>query len=435
MSYIYHTGDLARWLPDGNIEFLGRIDHQVKIRGFRIELEEIRHQLLNHRHIKDAAVLEKEKNDDKFLCAYIVSDRPMAAADLRDYLSQKLPIYMVPSYFVFIDNIPFTPNGKIDRSALPEPDSISLDGYIPPGDEIEETLVEIWSEILGIEKDKIGIEHNFFHLGGNSLQLIGLVSKINNRFGIELPVTQIYENPIIKHISKNIKSKEFVESPVVLLNREKPQKIFCFPPQMAYSVFYLSIASIINDYSWYALSFIEEDNRLTRYVEIITGIQANGPYQFLGYSAAGPITFEAARALEKCGREVSDIIFLDSFFRRERTSITPEFLQRQYTAVEELLDSMGLPSLKEKVINKSIKYMEYWKNINSLEKIHANVHLILSEEMQKKGETGECWEKLTHGKVFIYHGFGDHHTMLDRGIVEKNGEIIKEILDRTNKTL
>jgi amino acid adenylation domain-containing protein len=206
---IYKTGDLARWLADGNIECLGRIDYQVKIRGFRIEIGEIENQLLKHEEIKEAAVLAIDnKKAEKYLCAYIVSNRDLLASGLREYLLLSLPDYMVPSFFVPIEKIPLTPNGKIDRSALPEPGIRRVENYVPPGDAVERRLVEIWSEVLETERDVIGIENDFFQLGGHSLKAAIMVGKVHKAFNIRLPLTEIFRKPNIKGLSEYIKKSK-----------------------------------------------------------------------------------------------------------------------------------------------------------------------------------------------------------------------------------
>ncbi|MCP5054018.1 MAG: AMP-binding protein, partial [bacterium] len=180
---LYKTGDLARWLVDGNIEFFGRIDHQVKIRGSRIELAEIETRLVKHADIKESVVhTGTEKDGEKYLCAYIISSRDIPDSELREYVLKYLPAYMLPSYFVRLAAIPLTPNGKIDRKALPGP-AIKVDeGYITPASVIEKKLLEIWVEVLGIGRDRIGIESNFFQLGGHSLKATLLVSEIYKTF-------------------------------------------------------------------------------------------------------------------------------------------------------------------------------------------------------------------------------------------------------------
>jgi tyrocidine synthetase-3 len=206
---IYKTGDLARWLPDGDIEFVGRIDLQVKIRGFRIEPGEIESQLLTHDDIKEAVVIlrQDQRGAHNYLNAYFVSisGSVLAAADLREYLSGRLPDYMIPSYFIQIEKIPLTPNGKVDRKALPEPDIISGKEYIAPRYEWEQKQVEIWSDVLGIEKEKISIDDNFFELGGHSLKATALMMKIHKELGIKISLTDIFESPSIRGLSTHIK--------------------------------------------------------------------------------------------------------------------------------------------------------------------------------------------------------------------------------------
>ncbi|UCH95478.1 MAG: amino acid adenylation domain-containing protein [Candidatus Aminicenantes bacterium] len=202
----YKTGDLARWLPDGNIEFLGRIDHQVKIRGFRIELGEIEAQLLKHADIKNVVVIQKEwEQGDKYLCAYIVSDIELSVSELREYLAGKLPDYMIPSYFIPIEQIPLVPNGKIDRKALPEPELKAGEDDIAPRDQLEETLAGIWVEVLGIEKDNIGIDSDFFHLGGHSLKAILLISQIHCALNVKVELTVVFTTPTIRALADHIR--------------------------------------------------------------------------------------------------------------------------------------------------------------------------------------------------------------------------------------
>ncbi len=217
---MYRTGDMARWLSDGNIEFLGRIDHQVKIRGTRIELGEIENQLLKHENIKEAVVIDRQKGagstdgseGEKYLCAYVVPHRAGAfdnnssiSLELREYLSVRLLNVMIPSYFIQLDKIPLTPNGKIDRRALPEPEIKAGDEYAAPRNRLEEKLVEIWSKILEIEKSLIGIDSHFFELGGHSLKATIMAAKINKIFNVKLPLAEIFKAPTIRGLSEYIK--------------------------------------------------------------------------------------------------------------------------------------------------------------------------------------------------------------------------------------
>ncbi len=211
MSYrTYKTGDLARWLPDGNIEFLGRKDTQVKIRGYRIELEEIEHCMLKYPPIKDVVVLPRGDGiDDKYLCTYFTTRKPdpLETAKIREYLSGELHDYMIPSRFLQLEEIPFTPNGKVDRRALPEPGTADTGSvYTAPRDSLEEKLVEIWSRVLKINNEEIGIDTNFFDIGGHSLRATILVSAVHKEFDTWIPLQEIFKTPTVRGIAAYIKN-------------------------------------------------------------------------------------------------------------------------------------------------------------------------------------------------------------------------------------
>jgi len=199
---MYRTGDLARWLPDGNIEFLGRIDHQVKIRGFRIELGEIESRLLEIGSVKETVVIDcGDETGDKYLCAYVVSDEEIPASELRLKISEYLPDYMIPRYFVFLEKLPLSPNGKVDRKALPAPELRSGTEYAAPRNAAEEELAYIWSEVLG--RDKVGIHEDFFDLGGNSLKAIRF-SYMANQKNINIDINDVFKHPTIAELAASI---------------------------------------------------------------------------------------------------------------------------------------------------------------------------------------------------------------------------------------
>ncbi len=202
---LYRTGDLVKWLPNGAIEFMGRIDQQVKIRGFRIELGEIESLLRNHHGLQDAAVIAREDQPGvKRLVAYVVPDpdNPPSNAELRSYLLEKLPDYMVPGIFMRLEALPINPNGKLDRKALPVPDQSRPElekAYVPPRTKFEEALARMWQEILGLER--VGIYDNFFELGGNSLQAAVFVNKLQKLINESVHVRSIFLAPTIAEFS------------------------------------------------------------------------------------------------------------------------------------------------------------------------------------------------------------------------------------------
>ncbi|RLD12813.1 non-ribosomal peptide synthetase, partial [candidate division KSB1 bacterium] len=204
---LYRTGDLVRWLPNGNIQFLGRIDQQVKVRGFRIEPGEIEAVLREIPGVKDVIVLAREDiPGDKRLVAYLVCDEPKPRVQaLREKLSAQLPDYMVPSAFVFLEAMPLTPNGKIDRRALPKPEldrSMAQAEYVAPRDETEEKLCAIVGDLLHL--DKVGIHDNFFELGGHSLLATQFMSRLRTDFQVELPLITLFEKPTVAQLAEEI---------------------------------------------------------------------------------------------------------------------------------------------------------------------------------------------------------------------------------------
>ncbi|MCK4765277.1 MAG: amino acid adenylation domain-containing protein, partial [Candidatus Aminicenantes bacterium] len=272
----YKTGDLGRWLPDGNIEFLGRIDYQVKIRGFRIELGEIENRLLEHEEIKEAVVIDIDSEArGKYLCGYIVpkSQRQgdaegvpgagpgihetgsLGTPHLREYLSRELPDYMIPAYFVFLENIPLNPNGKVDRKALPLPEVIAGDAYTAPRDETELKLAKIWSEVLALEQAKIGVDDSFFDLGGHSLKAAVMVAKLHRESDVVVTLAEVFKSPTIKGLARCIERKEKsrflglspVETKEYYTSSPAQKRFFFFqqlePENVSYNMFELMIAA------------------------------------------------------------------------------------------------------------------------------------------------------------------------------------------------
>lgn len=209
MGRFYWTGDLGRLLADGSIEFLGRKDFQIKIRGYRVELGEIESALLQHEAVKEAVVVVKEdKMGEKVLCACIVPKHQEIQLDLRSYISQKLPDYMVPSHFLLLAEMPLTSTNKIDRTALLklEFSQASQREYIPPRDAVEEQVAKIWSAVLGVEK--VGIEDHFFELGGHSLKATALIENIYQQMNVELPLIEVFNRPTVKELAEWIRGAE-----------------------------------------------------------------------------------------------------------------------------------------------------------------------------------------------------------------------------------
>lgn len=199
---MYRTGDLGKRLENGEIEFLGRIDSQVKVRGFRIELEEIENALIKMEQVKECVVsTKKNKNDEKYLVAYYVADEELANTEIIKFLKKTLPEYMIPGVFIKIDSIPLTPNGKVNHLALPTPQAsrpVLSTKYIEPSTEMERMLARIWASVLNF--DEIGVEDNFFDLGGNSILVSQIYVELEKQFGNKIDVTDLFIYPTISQM-------------------------------------------------------------------------------------------------------------------------------------------------------------------------------------------------------------------------------------------
>jgi amino acid adenylation domain-containing protein len=206
---LYRTGDFVRLHPGMGLEFLGRSDQQVKIRGYRIELGEIESLLTAYKNIKQAVVtvMRSEAPGGNYLCAYFVSDDALSPAELREYLAKKLPAYMIPAHFIAMEKMPETHSGKVDRNALPMPGEVVKEKLSTPRDSMEKQLAAIWAEVLGIEKDRIGINHNFFELGGHSLKVTVLIFKIHKAFNVKISLVEIFNILTIEELARYIKEK------------------------------------------------------------------------------------------------------------------------------------------------------------------------------------------------------------------------------------
>jgi acyl carrier protein len=219
---LYHTGDTARYLPDGNIEFLGRVDQQVKVRGHRIELGEIESALSEHEAVKEAVLLARgDGGEDVRLVAYLVTSEtsearktgePVTASELRRFLKQKLPDYMIPAAFVMLDAMPLTPNGKVDRRALSatathpaEPGDDHLE-FIAPQTDLERTIARVWQEALRVER--LSIHDNFFDLGGHSLLMAHVHAKLREVLQTDVPVIELFKYPTITSLAKYFNQKQ-----------------------------------------------------------------------------------------------------------------------------------------------------------------------------------------------------------------------------------
>jgi thioesterase domain-containing protein/acyl carrier protein len=329
-SRLYKTGDLVRWLPDGTIEFLGRTDFQVKLRGYRIELGEIENILVQHKDIKEAVVTAKEnRNQDKQLIAYIIpyGEKELKLNELRSFLKEKLPEYMVPAVFVQLQNFPLTPNGKIDRKALPEPDMGKINtgsGYVAPRSELELKLTGIWEKILGITR--IGVQDNFFELGGHSLLAVQMFAELEKALQIKLPLVTLFEHQNISELVSVINSGNWKDkwSSLIRIKSGTRTPLFFIHGAEGNILIYKDLANhLADDQAFYALqsrglegsefSMTSIEEMAAYYIKEIKKVQHKGPYNLGGYCMGGTIAYEMAQQLTRHGDIVKNVFLVETY--------------------------------------------------------------------------------------------------------------------------
>lgn len=323
---LYRTGDLARFLPDGNLEYLGRVDNQVKIRGFRIELGEIESVLAQYPAVQETVVTVREDvPGDKRLVAYVTlaTDQSTAITELRLYLKDKLPSYMVPSAVVVLDALPLTTNGKIDHQALPAPDDTRTrlqNNFIAPRNLLELKLAEMWEEILNVRP--IGLTDNFFDAGGHSILGLRLMARIQKEFDLDLPLATLFEGGTVEHLAAIIRQRT-VTKQTHLARLEKGGSglpIFFMHPIGGGIVCYARLARRLGaDRPVYALAAYEVDDphekletMAAAYIEEMLAVQPHGPYLLGGWSFGAFVALEVARQLSGRGEEIGLLAILDS---------------------------------------------------------------------------------------------------------------------------
>ncbi|MEH1866381.1 MAG: amino acid adenylation domain-containing protein [Nostoc sp.] len=324
-SRLYKTGDLARYLPDGKLESLGRIDNQVKIRGFRIELGEVEAVLGQYDDIKSCCVIVREDTPgNKRLVAYVLPHQHCKPKiyELRNFLKAKLPDYMVPNAFVILEEMPLTPNGKVDRRALKAPSNINnLDTFVQPRNTIELQLTHIWSKILKLEN--LGVKDNFFDLGGHSLLVPYLIAQIKQQFSKDIPLVTVYQHPTIEELAEVLQKDAgvFSWSPLVALQPQGSNPpLFCLPGSGSHAFYLYNLSRCLGCdqpfYSFQANHLGREiapvEDMASEYIQALQAVQPQGPYFLAGHSSGGRVAYEMAQQLLRQGQAIALVAILDT---------------------------------------------------------------------------------------------------------------------------
>lgn len=373
---MYRTGDLARIRLDGNVEFLGRIDHQVKIRGFRIELGEIEAVLEQHSGINQAVVVAREDAPgEKRLVAYFVLENPGAVSfsELREQASRQLPDYMVPTAFVEMAKLPLTPNGKVDRKGLPAPtvhDFEAQSDYVAPRDATERNLVKLWEDVLGLSP--ISVTANFFDLGGRSVLAARLFTKILRTFGKELPLSTLFRSPTVEQLAKELRpSAQTAQYPTLVPIQENGTKppFFCVHGGAGSTLFLHQLSRKLgDDQPFYGIEPEGLDGKrfqrptveqmAAHYVAEMRKVQPKGPYFIGGYCFGGLVAFEMARILQQQGEQPALLALFSAALRYNHLLPPPKEQPsgaRSFGARLERLLSSPIKSLRD------LSMLLYWR--------------------------------------------------------------------------
>ena len=453
---LYKTGDLARYLPDtqgagsGQIEFLGRIDHQVKIRGFRVELGEISAQLTNHPEVREGVVIASEEKKGQLLAYWTAQPGAIITSpDLRQALATRLPDYMVPAFVMQLEKMPLTPNGKLDRHALPSPNA-QAKTYLPPRNPTEQRLVQIWEELLDVRP--IGISDNFFDLGGHSLLSVQLIRRVQQEFGHNLKISILLQGATIERmatiIDAHLPGGEKRWSPLVSIQPEGNRPpFFCVHPIGGRVFSYMKLAHAMGtEQPFYGLEArgldqdlenLEDSEHLeaqmpiesisemaSQYIEAMQAIQPTGPYYLGGWSFGGIVAFEMAQQLQQRGEEVALLALIESYAYTEQERRSQLVSQTDEAALRAHFVKEGSTELVE-VLGDSTQDALHWQvfkaNWHALTRYRPQPYsapITFFWANQEEEDSRKRWDKLVTQAE--HHTIaGDHYSIMRLPYVQR----------------
>lgn len=435
---LYKTGDMVRSLADGNLEFLGRIDYQVKIRGFRVEPGEIEALLNQHPEIRESVVVSHENgNGEKTLVAYVIgaSDRStVSSGELRAFLGQQLPEYMVPSTFVQLDRLPLSPNGKVDRRALPKPEGKSMEraNFVAPSSDLEARLAAIWESVLG--RKPIGIHDDFFEIGGHSLLAARVMHRLGQSVGRTLPLALLFESPTIEKLAAALRDEKWSHYwsslvPIQPIGTLPP--FFCVHGVGGNVLGFQQLGKLMGpNHPFYGLQAqgldgsraciptIEEMARY--YIREIRAVQPEGPYCLGGFSFGGLVAYEMAQQLRTGGESVALLALFDTYpgnlkpvaksmIKLLRNGSFTDFARAISRSVQRRTNMWLLPRALKQVFQSNMRAASLYK----LQPYSGNVVLFrASENVRGEDDPHAAWQELIPGGLNVEDIPGDHGGIL-----------------------
>jgi len=454
---LYRTGDMARYRPDGEIEFLGREDDQVKIRGFRVEPGEIEDVLSRHASIREAAVVAREgESGEKRLIAYIVcaKDAVVSDSELRDYLKQQLPEYMVPSVFMVLEAMPTTPNGKVDRRSLPEPKAEAIPQPTNGSDPLQAQVARIWQEVLG---RTVGLQDNFFEVGGHSLLAAKLMHRLGQMVGKTLPLAMLLEAPSIEQLSVALRQDGWSRhwcSLVPIQTEGSRLPFFCIHGVGGNVVGFRDLgAHMAPTHPFYGLQSrgldgkhdnpVSIEEMAAHYLGEIRTVQPQGPYLLGGFSFGGLVAYEMARQLRAQDEEVALLALFDTYpgnLNSMGSSLLkslkspsielfvqiPRFIRRRARL---FWRRMTVPKALRQVFQSNSRAAQKYK----LQPYSGKVTLFRASEksLRSDADPHAAWHDLAQGGLEFQDIPGDHHGILVEPEVTFLSERLKTCIDQS----
>jgi amino acid adenylation domain-containing protein len=455
---MYKTGDLVRYRSDGNIEFIGRTDFQVKIRGFRVELGEIESTLEKHAGVAEAVVILREGNGEKRLTGYVIASGPNPSKrELGKYLRERLPEYMVPADFVFLDAMPLTPNGKVDRRALPTPETIDVErqeNFTAPRDQFEATMTRLWEQVLG--KRPVSVRDNFFELGGHSLAAARLMGQVEKELKKKLLLTDLLQAPTVEELVAfmRVDSPSKVRSSVIALQPLGSKPPFFFVHGLGGTVLrfrdlarhmapdqpFFGIQAPGLDGTQTCPQRVEEMAEL--YLQDLCALQPEGPYYLGGYSFGGYVALEMARRLLAAGSEVRILALLDTYAGGSQ-SLVQKFVSlsagekfaylrkraRRYAkSAKKRIELLFLP----RAVKNVRKACAIAGNSYQLQPYSDRIVLFRASEKGLRGleEEQHGWRKYAGGGLEVHEIDGDHGNVLNEPNVRSLASELRHRLER-----
>ncbi|MCA9506887.1 MAG: amino acid adenylation domain-containing protein [Myxococcales bacterium] len=435
---LYRTGDLAYWDSFGNVHLVGRLDKQIKVRGYRIEIGEIENTLKAQNEIADAIVsLHQSSNGESHLCAYVApkNNQSIDRENIRARLCKTLPVYMLPQWIEVIEKIPLLPNQKIDMNALPSVTLANQTKVIElPQNYYETKMVNHWQRLLDVQV--IGLNDDFFEVGGSSIKLIELVYNLQSEFNITIAVSQLFKLSTLYGMAQTLENiiigKEAGGKSYVAFNDDQEKLLFCFPPAGGHGLVYQRLAEQLFDYHFISFNYLSDTNKIDMYADLIESIDPKGPYNLFGYSLGGNLAFLVARELESRGNRINKLIMMDSYRISETFDFNNEHLAEfEKELSSHLLKHTGSQIVAKETLEQARSYIKFCSQTLNIGKLQCELDVISDENKLNLYAPSQKGSWYSSSSITTVHkGFGPHADMLDDKFVKKNARLTRTIIER-----